>query len=203
MGNAKRRLGHFACLLTIVGCLVPAGAAAQDTGSVVPKVLAAKDPKLVYRLDLMTDRFEPMAQNDLRVGYIYYHFCPRRNAWVWSYLQKDGSFWHAFGEGTTQVARTFDIRASREEIAKRLAEFPDLAKRVDQYNQAVCLRLRADGRWEVIGVGSAPSIFDAETGERWQKFSKDEYIPVVHTGGTSWTIRDGTYYPSGSFSSRR
>ena len=150
----------------------------------------------------MTGKLGPINRDDRKVGYIYYHFSSRRNAWAWSYLQDDGSFWYAFGEGTTQIARRFDIRALREEIAKRLEEFPELAKKVDQYNQSVCLRLLADGRWKIVGTGIAPSIFNAETGERWQKFAKDEYIPVVHTNGAIWTVRNGVYYPSGSVSSR-
>jgi hypothetical protein len=75
-----------------------------------------------------------------------------------------------------------------------------LAKQVEQYNHSVCLRLQADGRWKVVGAGLLQSIFNAATGERWQKFASDDYIAVVHTDGAIWTVHGGVYYPAGAFS---
>jgi len=168
---------------------------------IVPDVLAAKDPTITYRLDLMTGKLDPIDRRDLKVGYIYYHHSSRLNDWAWSYYQTDHSFWYAYGEGTTQNAWCFDILGSPEAIAKRLAEFPELARNVERYDAKVCLRLQADGRWKIIGVGRAPSIFNVETGERWQIFSTSKYIPVVHTNGRIWTIVNGSYEPSNSFGS--
>lgn len=193
MRNLRQWSRGLALISTLVASLATWGAAAQETGSIVPRVLTAADPKVTYRLDLIAGKLEPIKRDDLKVGYVYYHFSPRRNLWAWSYYQQDGSFWYAFGEGTTQEAWSFDIRASREEIAKRLEEFPDLARQMERYNQSFCLRLQADGRWKVVATGLPPSIFNAETGERWQWLS-DKYIGVVHTGGNSWTVRDGNYY---------
>ena len=198
MGDIRHWASRLVLLLTFVGCLAPSSATAQETGSVMPAVRTTKDTKLVYRLDLMSGKLDPLNRADLKVGYTYYHFSPRRNAWSWSYLQKDGNFWYAFGEGTTQEAWSFDVRDSREEIAKRLEEFPELARQMDRYNQSVCLRLQADGRWKVVGTGRVPSIYNADTGERWQMSSRDKYIPVVHTYGAIWTVRNGTYDPSNS-----
>jgi hypothetical protein len=200
MGNAKWQIRYLVLISAFVGNLVPSCATAQETGSIMPDVSVVKDPKLIYQMDLMTGKLTPIDRVDLKVGYTYYHFSSRLNRWAWSYCQKDGSFWYAFGEGTIQEAWTFDIRASREEISKRLGEFPELARQVDRYNQNVCLQLQSDGRWKIVGTGYAPSIFNVETGERWQMFSKREYVPVVHTYGKAWTFRKGDYYPSNSVS---
>jgi hypothetical protein len=195
MGNSKRWIKHLVFISTLVGSLVPVCATAQEpTSAPMPRSLAGTDPSLVYRFDLMTDKLIPTKRDDMKVGYIYYHFSPKRNAWAWSYWQKDGRFWYDFGEGTTQNAWLFDIRATPDEVAKRLQEFPALERRVAQYAEAICLRLQADGRWRIVGTGIVQSIFNLETGERWQQFSSDRsYIPVLHTGGNSWTVRNGKY----------
>jgi hypothetical protein len=203
MSNVQWWIGRLVLVSTFAGSLAPICATAQETGLTMPGVLAASDRALVYRLDVITGKLDPIKRDDLKAGHIYYHFSSRLNGWAWSFCQNDHSFWYAFGEGTTQIARLFDIRASREAIAKRLEEFPELAKQVDQYNQSVCLRLQSDGRWKIVGTGIISSIFNAETGERWQRFAKHEYIPVVHTDGNVWTVRNGVYYPSSSFFSER
>jgi hypothetical protein len=196
MDSSKRWIGRLVFISALVGSLAPVCATAQETGVIMPDVLTAADPGLAYRLDLMTSKLVPMKRDDMKAGYIYYHFSSKRNAWAWSYRLKDGNFWHAFGEGTTQNAWLFDVRASEEEITKRLHEFPALERRVAQYNEAVCLRLQADGRWKIVGTGIVASIFNVETGERWQHFASDRYIPVVHTGGNAWTVRNGKYEAS-------
>jgi hypothetical protein len=195
MDNARRWIGRLILISAFAGTLVPISSMAQEADLVLPNVLAAKDPKLTYRLDLMNGKLAPINRDDLKVGYVYYHFCPRRNLWTWSYYQKNGRFWYAYGEGTTQEAWCFDIRASREEISKRLDEFPELARRMDQYGEKACLRLQADGRWKMVRPGIPPSIFNSETGERWE-MSRDKYIGVVHIGGNHWTVRNGSYYAS-------
>jgi hypothetical protein len=198
MAYVSRLLGYLVLIAAGAACLAPSDALAQDSGSVIPDVLAAKDPKLTYRLDVITGKLDPIERRDLKTGFIYYHYSSRLNRWAWSYYLGDGKFWYAYGEGTTQYGWSFDIRASRAEIEKRLEAFPELAKRMDRYDQSACLRLQADGRWKIIGVGRAPSIFNVETGELWQMFSKDNYIPVVHTNGRAWTVRNGNYIPANS-----
>jgi hypothetical protein len=147
-------------------------------------------------LDLMSNRLEPVNRSELKVGYMYYHFNRRLNRWAWSYWQADGGFWSAFGEGSTQEGWRFDIRATQEQIQERLNDFPQLRDFMRQYGQAACLKLQADGRWKIAGVGFPPSIFNAETGELWQA-QGEKYIPVIHTGGSLWTFRNGRYYPGG------
>jgi hypothetical protein len=200
VSNPRQEISRIVLLSTLLVSLTPFYAGAQEKGAIVPDILAATDAKVVYRLDLLTDKLVPMSRSDLKVGCIYYHFSSRRNGWAWSFYQKDGAFWYAFGEGTTQIARCFDIRGTSKEIQKRLDEFPELAKQVDQYNHSVCLKLQADGRWKIVGTGLLQSIFNAETGERWQKFASDDYIAIIHTGGATWTVHNGVYYPGGSFS---
>ena len=200
MGDVRQWLRHLVLISTFVGSLAPTCSTAQEPSSILPNTLSAEDPKLVYRMDLMTGKLDPINRGDLKVGYIYYHFSSQQNRWVWSYYQKDGSFWYAFGEGTTQEAWCFDIRASREELSKRLEEFPRLAQQLERQDRSVCLRLQADGRWKIIQSGIPRSIFNAETGERWQVQARDVYIPVVHTGGNAWTVRNGDYYASNSYS---
>jgi hypothetical protein len=196
MANARRWIGHLALISAFAGGLVPLRATAQQKDLVMPNSLVAKDTRIAYRLNLLSGDLEAVNQKDMKVGCIYYHFSAGRNAWVWSYLLNDRTFWYAFGEGTTQTARRFDIRASLQDVTKRLEQFPELERGVNQYNQAVCLRLQADGRWRIVGTGLAPSIFNAETGERWQQLHKNEYIPIVHIGGNSWSVRNGSYEPS-------
>ena len=198
MLNLVRSMGCLVLAAAFVAGPASVRALAQEPAVIVPNVLVAKDRTSTYRLDLLTGKLDPIDRRELKVGYIYYHYSSRPNGWVWSYYQSDHSFWYAYGEGTTQNAWCFDILGSREAIAKRLAEFPELARNVERCDQKVCLRLQADGRWKIVGVGRAASIFNAETGERWQISSEDQYIPVVHTGGRIWTVRNGSYEPSPS-----
>jgi hypothetical protein len=193
MGNRKQWFGRLVFALVVAGSLVSCRATAQEAGATMPDFLTAKDPKLAYRLDLITGRLGAIKPADMKVGCIYYHYCPRRGAWAWSYVQSDRTFWYAFGEGTTQIARRFDVRATQEDINKRLEQLPALAQEVNRYNQSVCLRLQGDGRWTIVGTGMVPSIFNVETGERWEQFGKSAYIPIIHTHGAIWTIRNGRY----------
>jgi hypothetical protein len=198
MLKQARSISHLVLITAFVVSAASLSAVAQEPGLIVPDVLAAKDPTITYRLDLMTNKLDPIDRRDLRVGYVYYHFSSRLNGWAWSYYGNDHDFWFAYGEGTVQNAWCFDIRASREDIAKRLKEFTDLAQQVDRYNESVCLRLQADGRWKIIGIGRVPTIFNAETGELWQMFYQDKYIPVVHASGKIWVSQNGTIHPSNS-----
>lgn len=196
MANIRQRsLWHLVLIAGLATGLAPTCSIAQDIGQSLPSTLTTENPALVYRLDLMTSELAPTDRSDLKIGYVYYHFSPQLNRWVWSYYQKNGSFWYAFGEGTTQEAWCFDIRASREALTKRLEQYPELAHQVERQDRKVCFRLQADGRWKVIQSGIPRSIFNAETGERWQVQEGEKFVPIVHTGGNSWTVRDGEYEP--------
>ena len=173
-------------LLVWAGCsLAPAQPVAQPA-----------DRDTVYRFDVLSDSLVPVPREELRVGCIYNYFNPRLNRRTWSYLQHDGTFWHALGEGTTQEAPRLDIRGTEEQRKQRLSERPDLAKEYSTTGGKVFVRLTKDGRWVIAGVRILATIYDAETGQLWDRYG-EKYIPVVHTYGRRWAVRNGKYGPAG------
>lgn len=188
-------------LAAFVSCLVVlelgAPAPGQDVGSPVSPAGSPQDPAVIYRLDLLNTRLAPVKQNELKTGYIYCHFSPRSGQWVWSFYQGGGSFWYAMGEGTIQEAWQFDLQGTPAEINERLKAMPQLSQMMSISGRSACLTLQANGEWKIAGSGLASSVFNAETGERWQAHGND-YIRVVHSGGRSWTVSNGHYYPAGS-----
>jgi len=180
-------------LFALLAIVHAADASAQPSGVLVEGNADAQDQEAVFRLDLMTNTLVPADRQDLRTGYIYSHFSHRLGRRVWSFLQPDGTFWYALGEGTTQEAITFDIRATEAEAKQRLKEFPALINDVNRTGARVVLKLQPDGSWKAVGVGWSKSIFNAETGQRWQ-YINAQWIPVVHTGGGRWGAREGQYF---------
>jgi hypothetical protein len=168
--------------------------ARAETLPVSPVVGEQWDADTVLRLDVILNAIVPVARESLIPGGIYNHYSPVMQRRVWSFYQADGTFWSAMGEGTTQDARSFDIRGSREEAEKRLAEMPGLAAKVQSSGERVSLRLRADDRWAVIGAGFLRSVYNAETGQRWEKHGPD-YISVLSTSSDRWTAVAGRYHP--------
>ncbi|NUQ66594.1 MAG: hypothetical protein HUU20_29375 [Pirellulales bacterium] len=169
---------------------------AGNSGAPAQVVPQAADRDTIYRYDLLTDKPVPVPREELKVGCIYNHFSPRLNRRAWSYLQSDGTFWHALGEGTTQEARRMDVRATEAERQQRLRENPDLAQEYSMTGGKVFVRLTKDGRWVIVGVRLLATIYDAETGQLWDRYG-DKYIPVGHSSGKRWAVRDGRYYPAG------
>ena len=132
---------------------------------------------------------------ELRPGNIYQHMSPRWGRRVWSFYLGNGSFWHAFGEGTTQLARDFDVPwTKREAIAELQRTDPELARRVRSAVKPFRLRLRADGKWDRIGQEEVVSVYDLETGSRWENHNQ-RYVPVVSSYGRRWIVRHGRYVP--------
>lgn len=200
MPDNSRSISQLALVAMTLALSSPAQGTAQNVGVSVPSVLAARDTNTAYRLDLINDKLEPVSRSDLKAGYIYYHFSPRLNRWAWSYYQADGSFWYALGEGSIQEGRRFDVPATQEQVQQRLKDFPQLHNAMETYGTRACFTLQADGRWRITGAGIPALVFNAETGELWQAYGNG-YIPVVHTGGRVWTVRNGRHYPAGSSSS--
>ena len=153
-----------------------------------------EDRNVIYRIDLLTQKLEPIAQKDLKAGYIYNYFNERLGRRAWSYLQADGSFWHAFGDGTTQAAWRFDVRATERELKKRLETMPELARQIETTGGRVLMELGADGNWKIAGAGLVSSCYSAETNQRWE-LQGTRYIPVVHSSGDRWQVRDSRYQP--------
>ncbi len=154
----------------------------------------ANDTTTIYRYDPLSDQFIPIAREELRVGCIYNHVSPRLNRRVWSYVKDDGTFWHAMGEGTTQEAFRLDVRGTEQQKEQRLREFRGISDDYFRTGGKVFMRLTSDGRWELAGVKILAKIYDVETRRLWERYG-DEYIPVGHTYGKLWTVRDGRFFP--------
>jgi len=162
-----------------------------------PSNVCADDVSDIMRYDPVTDRIEPVTRDEMKPGFVYRHTSARLGRPVWSYLQADGQFWNAFGEGTTQLARQFDVRWSKQEaITELLQTDPKLADQIRRAAKPIRLRLQSDNTWRSIGSQEVVSIFDAETGRRWEDHH-DRYVPVISSHGSQWTVRSGDYVPVG------
>jgi hypothetical protein len=157
----------------------------------------AADTETIYRLDPVLDELLPVPREEQRAGHIYLHYSQRLGRRVWSFRLANGRFWHAFGEGTVQPARLFDVRRTREESLELLG--PGRAALRDELRRtggAAMLRLGENGRWTPAHVGSAPTIYDSQTRRLWQLGASD-YIPVSHSPfGYLWTRSAGRFVPS-------
>jgi hypothetical protein len=159
------------------------------------------DGRGVLRYDPMSGQLVPVAPEELKVGRLYSHFSKRLNKRVWSYVQDNGEFWRALGEGTTQEGWRLDIRATAGEQMKKLEELaPKLYKKLqEQGERTVYARLTGDGRWVIAEAARFPTFYDAETGRRWERHA-GQYIPVS-SGAWSyhWAVQDDRYIPLGQF----
>ncbi len=90
--------------LALIGAIV---AAAAGAGFSSPA--RADDGLGIRKLDPETGKTLPMPAEQLRPNNIYSHFDARLNRRVWSLYLGDGRFGIAFGPGTTQDARRFNI----------------------------------------------------------------------------------------------
>jgi hypothetical protein len=187
VSNLVARNNLLLLTLALITVATPISLPAQEADSAMPAVLSVRDSRVAYRLNLVSNKLEPITASDLKVGYVYYHFSPRLNRWAWSYYQATGSFWHAFGVGSIQEAWCFDLRETEQQLEARLKELPKLAEQMNESGRSVCMQLQADGRWQIIGTRFPRSILNAETGERWQWNGKS-YIRVISTGGTIRTL---------------
>jgi hypothetical protein len=147
----------------------------------------------IYRLE-PPSKLVPVGVNELKPGVIYLHEDSRAGRQVWSFVQANGQFWHAFGPGTTQALVHFDLRMTEEEALEELRKIdPKLAFNVTNQGTRVFLRLQADNTWKLVRTSSVPSIFDLETNQRWE-MQWDRYLPVTHNCGDTWAYRDGQYW---------
>ena len=162
-------------------------AAADDAGA------ASLDPETIYRYDAVLERLRSVPKAELKVGSVYCFYSSRHGRHVWSFRLENDQFWHAFGEGTTQIARRFDLRQTRSEAINELRRRnPALAERVDRSLQPIRLRLDAQNKWIEIGSHEVESIYDLETRQRWENHT-GRYVPVRATYGSRWSVRDGHY----------
>ncbi|MBN2474578.1 MAG: hypothetical protein JXB62_08215 [Pirellulales bacterium] len=149
----------------------------------------------VLRFDPISVSLKPVAPEEVKVGYVYNHYSRRLGHRVWSYVQPDGTFWNAFGEGTTQEAWRLDLRITPQQGYEKIAAIdPELAKKLNASGAPVFLRLGNDGKWSLVSTASFPTVYDAETGHRWERHFK-KYIPVSSTSGYRWAVVAGKYTP--------
>jgi hypothetical protein len=156
----------------------------------------APDQQAILRYDLLDKKLVPISPEDLKPGCIYNHFSSRLNRRVWSFVQADGQFWHAFGEGTTQEAWRFDLPYTREEALEKLAQTdPKLERRIRGTQRRVFVELDGANQWGESKTASRPTIYDVEDGRRWEQ-AYGQYVRVTHIRGDRWAVKGGKYVPA-------
>jgi hypothetical protein len=149
----------------------------------------------VYRYDLLLQKLLPVPAKERKAGHVYYRFHPGRGRHVWSIATADGGFRYAFGPGSVQQTRQFDLRASPEERQRQLqARAPELARLLEIQGSLPTVRLGADDRWELNAGPSVTSVFDLDTGRRWE-WHGTEPVGVIHSGGPRWRAAEKDYLP--------
>ncbi|MFV2069825.1 MAG: hypothetical protein ACC645_22900 [Pirellulales bacterium] len=180
--------------LLIAAALLFAGTTATQLRADDPATFATDDDTIL-RYDPVRQSMVSVPAPELRPGYVYNHFSPTSKRRVWSYVQADGTFWHAFGPGTTIEAPRFDLRVTRRELLEELdLTAPDLAKRVREGLRPIRFTLDDQGEWIESGSSRVLSVFDADTRQRWEKHWA-KYLPVRNLAGSRWTYDEGGYQP--------
>ena len=178
-------------LLTLLSWWVPLGTLQSATA-----FQPTDDGRDVRRFDPVNDRYVAVPADELRIGFIYSHFNQRLSRRVWAFYQGDGRFSIALGEGSIQPVYRLDIRATQPEAAQALRRIaPRMAEVIEKLGGgAVWGRIDAENEWELYGVFGVPTIFNPETGRRWE-MQGSEYIPVSHWSGYRWRVQDGKFVP--------
>ncbi len=178
-------------LLVLLACF--AGSSGADTSE--KSDTGGDDGRGILRLDPFSRQLVPVTADQIKTGYIYSYYHPRLKRRVWSYAQPNKELWRAFGPGTTQLARRLDLRASEKAALARVAEeLPELAEKLKRTGGPVYIRLNDDHQWKLAPYGDRESIFDLESGRRWEWY-RDHYQPVTHTLGYRWAREAGRYVP--------
>jgi len=175
----------------------------------------ADDGRGILRWDPLDEELIPVPQEELKPGCVYSHFSERLNRRVWSYVQTDGEFWYALGEGTTLKGRRLDVRAITGDRFEKLRDkYPDLAAELEEHGRILTVlyfALDGGGTWRAVSTASHPTIYNLETGQRWERVYRKHpdpqntwepgpaaFLPVVHTWGYHWAVRGGAYVPAPS-----
>lgn len=151
-------------------------------------------------VDRSIQRFDPVlsalvpVQNPI-AGKIYSHYSDQLNRRVWAFVRSDGSFSHAFGEGTTQNIKHFDFPYSTEQQQDLIAKVaPRWAKSMQHVGSDAYVRLNHEQSWQLVQHLTVPSLYDMETARRWEWHGKRR-VAVGHTGGYRWRVENGRYHP--------
>jgi hypothetical protein len=155
----------------------------------------------IMRFDPISDHLVSVPLDEVKPKYLYFHYNPKFNRQVWSFAEEGGTFGHALGPGTLQAGSRLDIQATEAEKMDRLRELaPQLAERTRVFVGSVFVRLNDDGEWDLAGRSGVSSIYDLETGRRWE-WHAGRRIPITHRLGWQWEYFDGKYVPAGGCSS--
>ena len=143
-------------------CVAVPWFAVAITGSACPAAQPPSDadPQTIYRIDITAAKVVPIPREELKVGYVYNHFSPRLDRRVWSYYKADGTFWNAFGEGTTFEAWILDVRATPEQRTHLLEQYPELVRELETTGGRVFVELGRDDQWKLAGTGISSIIFE-------------------------------------------
>jgi hypothetical protein len=150
--------------------------------------------------DRAVKRFDPGRRTLVTVrkpipGKIYSHYSDTLNRRVWAFAKSDGSFSHALGEGTTQSTQQFDFPYSTAEQQEMVAEVaPRWAKSMQRTGSEVFVRLNREQTWKLVQHLTIPSIYDLETGHRWE-WHGNRRVAIGHTVGYRWQVVHGRYVP--------
>ena len=195
---------------TIASVLVLLGA--QGVPLSPESMARADDGQGILRWDPLDEQLIPVPPKEMKPGCVYSHFSDRLNRRVWSYVQADGEFWHALGEGTTLKGRRLDVRAITGDRFEKLKDkYPDLAAELEEHGRIVTVlyfTLDGDGTWRDVSTAKHPTIHNLETGQRWEQVNLKHpqpgntwergpaaFLPVVHTWGYRWAVQGGKYVP--------
>lgn len=205
-----RRLVTAACLALGVGTAPAWSAGAADTaGDASPAAGAAKGTidmtkdgfrarlvrDTVYRFDLLAQELVPVPRKEWKPGHVYYRFHSRLGRHVWSIAGADGGFRYAIGPGSVQQTRQFDLRATPEERQRLLrTRAPEMARLLEIQGTLPTVRLDADEGWQLNVGPTVTSVFDLETGRRWE-WHGSEPVGVIHSGGSLWSATETAYLP--------
>lgn len=202
-----RRLVTAACLALVAGgppawSADPPGGAAPAAGAAKGTIDLTKDDvrsrlvrDTVYRYDLLAQELVPVPRQEWKPGHVYYRFHTGLGRHVWSIAGPDGGFRYAIGPGSVQQTRQFDLRASPEERQRQLrARAPEMARLLEIQGTLPTVRLGADDRWQLNVGPTVASVFDLETGRRWE-WHGTEPVGVIHSGGPRWSPTEMAYRP--------
>ena len=165
-----------------------------------PFAVGAAEEVAEDSMDRAVKRFDPGRRLLVPVqkplpGKIYNHYSDTLNRRVWAFVKSDGSFSHALGEGTVQSTKQFDFPYSTAEQQEMVAEIaPRWAKSMQQIGSEVFVRLNREQTWNLVQHLTIPSIYDLETGRRWE-WHGNRQVAIGHTVGYRWQVVNGRYVP--------
>ena len=180
----------------------PDAAGGKDGGTTKEKDAAGRsraatlDPATVYRYDPIESKLVAVRPAEIKTDHVYYRYSASRKRHVWSKAAGQGRFLYVMGPGSVQVAKLFDIRATAEEKQKALeSRSPAAAKLFATRGAPPAFKLDESDRWSIATVPTDGSVFDLETGRRFE-WHGDRPVEVVHSGGNAWTRQGDRYAPA-------